>query len=93
MSDEQTTPEPVDQTTPVPELSETDLLLTMPRRYAAILNAQFGNRLLPFPLAAPELGTYVYWHANSAGDPANEWLRQLLLQAFRDGAQPARRGR
>lgn len=74
-------------------VSETDLLLTMPRRYATILNAQFGNRLLPFPLAAPELGTYVYWHANSAGDPANAWLRQQLLQAFREGAHAARRGK
>lgn len=74
-------------------VSETDLLLTMPRRYATILNAQFGNRLLPFPLEAPELGTYVYWHANSAGDPANQWLRQQLLHAFRDRAHPARRAR
>jgi DNA-binding transcriptional LysR family regulator len=60
-------------------VSETDLLLTMPRRYASILNAQFNNRLLPFPLEAPAFDTYVYWHANAAGDPANAWLRQQLL--------------
>ena len=74
-------------------VSETDLVLTMPRRYATILNVELGNRLLPFPIEAPELGTYVYWHANSAGDPANAWLRQQLLQAFREGAHPARRAR
>ena len=65
----------------------------MPRRYASILNVQFNNRLLPFPLEAPALGTYVYWHANSAGDPANEWLRQQLLQSLRDGAESARQPR
>jgi DNA-binding transcriptional LysR family regulator len=74
-------------------VSETDLVLTMPRRYASILNVQFNNRLLPFPLEAPALGTYVYWHANSAGDPANEWLRQQLLQTLRDGAESARQPR
>jgi DNA-binding transcriptional LysR family regulator len=42
---------------------ETDLVLTMPRRYASILNVQFNNRLLPFPLEAPAFGIYVYWHA------------------------------
>jgi DNA-binding transcriptional LysR family regulator len=67
-------------------VAETDLLLTMPRRYAAILNMEFGNRLLPFPLEAPAFDTYVYWHANSAGDPANQWLRQQLFQALRDTA-------
>ena len=72
-------------------VSETDLVLTMPRRYASILNAQFNNRLLPFPLEAPAFDTYVYWHANSGGDPANEWLRRQLLQAFQGGAPLARR--
>jgi DNA-binding transcriptional LysR family regulator len=71
-------------------VSETDLLLTMPRRYASLLNAQFGNRLLPFPLEAPAYDTYVYWHANAAGDPANAWLRQQLIGAWRSGAPSAR---
>jgi DNA-binding transcriptional LysR family regulator len=66
-------------------VAETDLLLTMPRRYASLLNAQFGNRLLPFPLQVPAYDTYVYWHANAAGDPANQWLRQQLLAAWRSG--------
>jgi hypothetical protein len=67
-------------------VTETDPILTMPRRYARILNAQFNNRVLPFPLEAPAFDTYVYWHANSAGDPADAWLRRQLLD--RD---PARR--
>ncbi len=61
---------------------ETDLVLTMPQRHARILNAQFGNRLVPFPLKVPAFDTYLYWHANAEGDPANAWLRQQLTSAF-----------
>ena len=64
----------------------------MPRRYARILNQQFNNRLLPFPLDVPAFDTYVYWHANTAGDPANEWLREQLFKALRGGASSARPG-
>jgi len=74
-------------------VSETDLILTMPQRYARILNAQFGNRLLPFPLEVPMLDTYIYWHAYADADPANTWLRQQLLQTLRGGATSARRTR
>jgi DNA-binding transcriptional LysR family regulator len=71
-------------------VSETDLLLTMPRRYASLLNAQFGNRLSPFPLEVPAYDTYVYWHVSAAGDPANAWLRRQLIAAWRAGAPPTR---
>jgi DNA-binding transcriptional LysR family regulator len=71
-------------------VSETDFVLTMPRRYAGILNAQFANRLLPFPPKVPAFDTYIYWHANSDRDPANEWLRQELFRALRDRASSER---
>ena len=74
-------------------VSETDLVLTMPRRYARILNAQFGNQLLPFPLEVPAFDTYIYWHANADADPANEWLRQQMINLFRDDAGTRRRRR
>jgi len=52
-------------------VSETDLVFTMPERYARIINAHFKNRLLPFPLEVPVFDTCPYWHANEEGDPAN----------------------
>ena len=70
-------------------VSETNLILTMPQRHARILNAQFGNQLLPFPLKVPAFDTYLYWHASADGDPANTWLRQQLIRAL----QPSRTGR
>jgi DNA-binding transcriptional LysR family regulator len=63
-------------------VSETDLVLTMPKRYAARLNAGFGNRILPLPLAAPTLDLYLYWHASVDKDPANRWLRALVIESF-----------
>ena len=70
-------------------VSETDLVLTMPRRYAHILNGYFANRLWPFPLKAPALDCYLYWHANAEGDPANAWLRHEICLALND--EPAGR--
>jgi DNA-binding transcriptional LysR family regulator len=63
-------------------VSATDLVLTMPKRYAAQLNAGFGNRILPLPLAAPTLDLYLYWHASVDKDPANRWLRALVIESF-----------
>lgn len=64
-------------------VSETDLILTMAERYALIVNRTFRNRVLPFPLEVPSYDTYLYWHASSEADPANGWLRNLLIGAFR----------
>ena len=65
-------------------VSETDLILTMAERYARIVNRLFRNRVLPFPLGVPDYDAYLYWHANADADPANRWLRKLLLDAFRE---------
>jgi DNA-binding transcriptional LysR family regulator len=64
-------------------VSETDLILTMAERYARMVNRLFENRVLPFPLEVPDYDAYLYWHANADADPANRWLRKLLVEAFR----------
>ena len=63
-------------------VSETDLVLTMPQRYAQILNANLRNQLLPFPLEVPAFDSYLYWHASADNDPANAWLRRQIVRAF-----------
>jgi DNA-binding transcriptional LysR family regulator len=62
--------------------SRTNLILTMPERYASIVNQQFGNQVLPLPLDAQTIEVYIYWHAAVENDPANHWLRTELIQAF-----------
>jgi DNA-binding transcriptional LysR family regulator len=63
-------------------VSQTDMLLTMPERYALLLNTQFMNRLFSFPAEVPVLNVHLYWHESAENDPANRWLRQELERAF-----------
>jgi DNA-binding transcriptional LysR family regulator len=64
-------------------VSETDLLLTMPRRHAELVNASFDSVMYPFPVGATSAAdAYLYWHANADADPANLWFRQRLIEAF-----------
>lgn len=63
-------------------VSQTDLILTMPERYARVANQQFDNQLLPLPLEMPAWDVYLYWHANVEDDPANRWLRERLTAAM-----------
>lgn len=60
-------------------VAETDLLLTMPERYAHIANRQFGNQVLPFPMDMPPMDAYLYWHASVDNEPASRWLREQLI--------------
>lgn len=63
-------------------VAKTDLLLTMPERYAHITNASLDNRIVPLPLELPATDLYLYWHASAENDPANSWLRQQISQAY-----------
>lgn len=63
-------------------VSQTDLVLTMTEHYARITNRPFANQILPFPLEAPGLDAYLYWHANVEADPANRWLRRVIAETM-----------
>jgi DNA-binding transcriptional LysR family regulator len=65
-------------------VSQTDLVLTMPGRYARIANEQFGNQVLPFPLEVPAFDVFLYWHANVDNDPANRWFREQVMESILD---------
>lgn len=61
---------------------QTDMLLTMPERYARLLNPRFGNRIYPFPVKTlPPLELQMYWHESSENDSANRWLRDMVRNA------------
>jgi DNA-binding transcriptional LysR family regulator len=70
---------------------DTDLILTMPQGHARILNAHFGNQLMPFPLKVPAFDSYLYWHANAEADPANAWLRQQIARTLQGLVRSRRR--
>lgn len=60
-------------------VSETDLLLTLPSTYARIFNEPFGNAIVAMPIEVATMETYLYWHADAEDDPANRWLRELIM--------------
>jgi DNA-binding transcriptional LysR family regulator len=63
-------------------VSRSDLLLTLTRSHARIVNRQMNNQVLPFPLAAPPMESFLYWHANVDEDPASRWLRGQVLASI-----------
>jgi DNA-binding transcriptional LysR family regulator len=69
-------------------VASSDLLLTMPERYAGTANAVLGNRLLPFPIEAAASDLYLYWHANADAEPGNRWLREQIRAGLSDAAPP-----
>ncbi|HKM49398.1 MAG TPA: LysR family transcriptional regulator [Terriglobales bacterium] len=64
-------------------VSQTDMLLTLPRPHAQLLNlgmanAGLMNQVYPFPLPEPRLEAHLYWHESVENDPANRWLREEI---------------
>ncbi|MGX1186447.1 DNA-binding transcriptional LysR family regulator [Pseudomonas sp. F-14 TE3623] len=62
----------------------TDLLATVPERFAACCVEPFGLTALPHPLELPEIAINLFWHAKYHKEPANRWLRQLMFELFSD---------
>jgi len=62
--------------------ARTDLLLTMPERYARILNRQNDNQIVEVPFDAKAMDMFLYWHKAADDDPANRWLRGLIHQSI-----------
>jgi len=63
-------------------VGQTDLVLTMPERYAALLGGNSAIRALKMPVKMPTLDLYLYWHDRVRDDAANRWLRGELLEAL-----------
>jgi DNA-binding transcriptional LysR family regulator len=64
-------------------VAENDWLLTMPRRYAELINAGLGNRLLAMPLQLPPVTLNLYWSRQAENEPGSQWLRGQLLELAR----------
>ncbi len=71
-------------------VADADLLLTLPTELARQL-AGDALRLLPLPFELPPIQPHLYWHANNEDEPANRWLRQLVMDACGAAATPRRR--
>ncbi len=68
---------------------QSDLVVTVPSRLVGIF-APMGVTSQELPFAVPSLSLSLYWHEQQSDDPANRWMRALLLELFRQehGASP-----
>jgi DNA-binding transcriptional LysR family regulator len=67
----------------LPELvTSSDLLAIVPAMYAA---SRQGVRVWKLPFA-PNYDVRLVWHASTARDPAQQWLRALLQNLFQRGS-------
>lgn len=65
-------------------LQSTDLISTLPERFAQRCEAPFGLLTSPHPARLPDIAINLFWHAKFNRDPANMWMRQLFVELFAD---------
>lgn len=70
-------------------LHSTDLIATVPERFAMRCAGPYDLVYVPHPAPLPEIAIKLFWHARYHRDPANKWFRQLLFDHFSDGAEPS----
>ena len=65
-------------------LQSTDLIATVPERLAERMAEPFGLRYVAHPVALPQIPIHTFWHAKYNKDPANRWLRGLVVDMHAD---------
>lgn len=65
-------------------LQTTDLISTLPERFAQRCEVPFGLVTSPHPARLPDIAINLFWHAKFNRDPANMWIRQLFVELFAD---------
>ncbi len=63
-------------------VSSTDMVATVPEKFAERTAAPFGLRYLPHPAKLPEIAIHMFWHAKYNKEPASRWMRDLMFAAF-----------
>ena len=65
-----------------PTMEITEFLATVPRRFAMAFGKHI--RMVELPFKIPEYRVMQHWHERYARDPGVEWLRQVMIDIFRD---------
>ncbi len=63
-------------------LASTDMIATVPERYAYRCAEPFGLRYVDHPVQLPQIGINLFWHARFHKEPGNQWLRQVIFELF-----------
>jgi DNA-binding transcriptional LysR family regulator len=65
-------------------LSHSDLIATVPERFAKRVVEPFGLCTRALPLAVDSSAIHQFWHARLHKDPGHQWLRGLVARCFGD---------
>ena len=63
-------------------LSSTDMIATVPERFAERAAGPFGLAYVKHPAALPEIAINLFWHAKYHKDLGNQWLRGLIFGMY-----------
>jgi DNA-binding transcriptional LysR family regulator len=63
-------------------LHDTDLITTVPRRLVNRCAGPFDLTFVPVPFELPLIPINLFWSARYHRDPANQWLRTMMAEAF-----------
>ena len=63
-------------------LQSSDLIATVPERFAQRCEGPFQLVTSPLPVKLPDIAIHLFWHGKYNRDPANMWLRQLMVELF-----------
>jgi len=65
-------------------LERTDLILTLPARVARVFERRGKLKALPPPVPIPPADVAAHWHERFERDPGNRWLREMIMELFRE---------
>ena len=65
-------------------LATTDMIATVPERFARQCVQPFKLEYKKLPMQLPEIGINLFWHARFHKEPGNQWLRALFFEKFND---------
>lgn len=63
-------------------LQSSDLIATVPERFADKCAGPFQLETSPLPFKLPDIAINLFWHAKYNREPANMWLRQRMVDLF-----------
>jgi len=63
-------------------LHSTDMVATVPERFAERVAEPFELVYVSHPATLPEIAINLFWHAKYHKDPANQWLRGLMFELY-----------
>jgi DNA-binding transcriptional LysR family regulator len=65
-------------------LGHSDLIATVPERFAQRVLAPFGLVTRGLPVAVEDSAIHQFWHGRLHKDPGHAWLRQRIAALFGD---------